>query len=428
MSAAALEPAETAPLAIAPEESPERPCTPPLPSAPAQDCNLPKSGEVEPQGGSVILIDPTTNEIIGTLTPASPGEEGTRDQEVSESDTDTLRGHDITGSAVAVGEEGPKRRDPTYSYRLSISDLSLRTFAGAPSTITEQGGTSLPTAAEGGGGGTPAERIQRGMRSSWMTDDASFWTARGTLRFEGPVGEEGSGKDREVVVAYVKTDTPLNDLFPPYIPSPRIPRTPRTTVPHSTLRTHSSTLTTSTDSPFPSRILHLFPRLSTLPRGGSGGVAGSGLPSSVTQGISWPSAIDMDPASLAAAASSHAEAAFWRLVMPGISGVYGWTGVLGQAYEQLTAYLPLPSLQTSTQTSNAPLLIDSSVPGSAHTPGLYSDETIYTLRMPPPTGTEGDGPDLGPTIRPVWVKKRAALPVFEDKQEGWGRENRGIRI
>lgn len=44
--------------------------------------------------------------------------------------------------------------------------------------------------------------------------------------------------------------------------------------------------------------------------------------------------MELDPASIFANAGSQAEKAFWRLVMPGISGIYGWTGALGQAYEQ----------------------------------------------------------------------------------------------
>ena len=64
-----------------------------------------------------------------------------------------------------------------------------------------------------------------------MTDDASFWTARGTLRFEGPVGEEGSGKDREVVVAYVKTDTPVSSHLTDSVLGPKLTQTAKRPLP-----------------------------------------------------------------------------------------------------------------------------------------------------------------------------------------------------
>jgi hypothetical protein len=67
---------------------------------------------------------------------------------------------------------------------------------------------------------------------------------------------------------------------------------------------------------------------------------------------------------------------------------------------------------------------------------LYAQETLYTLRMPLPKvtqseaaatgeGAEAQVSDIGPTVRPVWVKKRSAMPEFETRSEdrmAWGRE------
>jgi hypothetical protein len=95
--------------------------------------------------------------------------------------------------------------------------------------------------------------------------------------------------------------------------------------------------------------------------------------------------------------------------------------------DSLAAYLPIPSLVSAQNSAldPTPLLIDSSESSHTdhpHESRLYAEETVYTLRMPPTLGT-ASGCDLGPTVRPVWVKKRAALPVFVEKAEpGWRRE------
>jgi hypothetical protein len=53
---------------------------------------------------------------------------------------------------------------------------------------------------------------------------------------------------------------------------------------------------------------------------------------------------------------------------------------------------------------------------------LYSEETVYTFRIPlsldlKQRGGEGLGADIGPTVRPVMVKKRAGLPAFGNESE-----------
>ncbi len=74
---------------------------------------------------------------------------------------------------------------------------------------------------------------------------------------------------------------------------------------------------------------------------------------------------------------------------------------------------------------------------------LYADETIWTLRLPAApseesAGETGGGVDLGPTVRPVFVKKRAGLrDVWTEQgkaaatttggEVGWGREI-GMRV
>lgn len=176
----------------------------------------PKTTMDDSQGGSIILIDPTTSGIIGTLTPASPSPEteGKSDDQVAHP---TPQESGPTEGGDEILTPTPQRRDPTYSYRLSISDLSLRTFAGA-SADAEQSSQYPPASVMGTPSGatrTDAKLKDRKsqLRSSWMTDDASFWTARGTLRLDGPV-EAGEEREREVVVAYVKTDTSVSPYFP----------------------------------------------------------------------------------------------------------------------------------------------------------------------------------------------------------------------
>jgi hypothetical protein len=181
----------------------------------------PSSGEVT--GGSIILIDPATSGIIGTLTPASPDGADNSDRLTGDSVQSEATAFGIPASLIS-GDSGdgshPDRRVPTYSCRLSISDLSLRTFAdpGAlhpgdseytypPDTVAGDPGSLPATHTEvfDGNGRNPL------LRSSFMTDDASFWTARGTLRLDdGTAGAGGAEREREVVVAYIQTDTPVS--------------------------------------------------------------------------------------------------------------------------------------------------------------------------------------------------------------------------
>lgn len=99
--------------------------------------------------------------------------------------------------------------------------------------------------------------------------------------------------------------------------------------------------------------------------------------------------------------------------------------------DRLSAYWP----RLSEAVTAAPLFIDTAAAPDESGPGmqttnLYSEETIYTLRLPPvapPEKTNGSagesgGIDIGPTVKPVWVRKRAALPVFETQDIGWGRD------
>lgn len=156
------------------------------------------------ESGSIVLIDSMTNGIIGTLTPASPETIGRSpsslsDKQANETDIEaTLTPFDGSGTG-----DKQDRRDSTYTYRLSKSDVSLRTYK--PDSRTDEG---LPVVSAAGSPVHTQNNMEtddrRGRtRRSWMTDDASFWTARGTLRMDEG-GREG--REREVMVAFVKAD------------------------------------------------------------------------------------------------------------------------------------------------------------------------------------------------------------------------------
>lgn len=193
----------------------ERPRTPDQKAAAVADIN---TNPEQIAGGSIILIDPSTNGIIGTLTPASPdgalaGDLDPAAIEVSGAEINLVEGVGI-----------PNRRDPTYSYRLSISDVSLRTVLNSAGTADEdtegvQKVFETPHKAfKAVGGDIGGKDRKSAVRSSYMTDDASFWTARGTLRCDSPISGTGQEREREVVVAYVKTDTPVSIIYPMFPP------------------------------------------------------------------------------------------------------------------------------------------------------------------------------------------------------------------
>lgn len=159
-------------------------------------------------GGSMVLIDPMTSGIIGTLTPASP-------EAIVKTPSSTFnnRSDKTDGDATVPTSDGAAlrdkldRRDSTYTYRLSISDVSLRTYR--PGQGSDDGLPHLATSSLVCEPIDPVtEQMRHGsddsrMRSSWMTDETSFWTARGTLKMDEGGAE---GKEREVVVAFVKAD------------------------------------------------------------------------------------------------------------------------------------------------------------------------------------------------------------------------------
>lgn len=64
-------------------------------------------------------------------------------------------------------------------------------------------------------------------------------------------------------------------------------------------------------------------------------------------------------------------------------------------------------------------------PETVHQPGLYADETVYTLRLPAESAKELDKLDLGNTARPILVRKRGGLPSWDPKLDegmGWGKD------
>lgn len=205
----------------------------------------------ENEEGSIVLIDPKSGAVVGTLLPNAP--EATVDGLPRQTDVDTsstIHGNSTTTSSIIPTEPSPSRQGRySYTYRLSLSDVSLRTVKVATDTAHAHGdgngqgdGPGRRVASNGSQltatHNTPPEPTPtlpgHRMRSSWMTDDASFWTARGTLRSEmildrdgdGAVesatsetsemerGGRGSGEDREVILAYVRSGSPVSRFFP----------------------------------------------------------------------------------------------------------------------------------------------------------------------------------------------------------------------
>ena len=68
---------------------------------------------------------------------------------------------------------------------------------------------------------------------------------------------------------------------------------------------------------------------------------------------------------------------------------------------------------------------------SSHRPArTYACETVYTLRMPVPAEELETKLDLENTVRPIVVRKRAGMPMWNDESggmmEAW--DLRGMRV
>nr|XP_031859731.1 uncharacterized protein CI109_004803 [Kwoniella shandongensis]KAA5526803.1 hypothetical protein CI109_004803 [Kwoniella shandongensis] len=240
-------------------------------------------------------------------------------------------------------------------------------------------------------------------------DEGSFWTARGTLRsVVAPQVRDADGDDMALEAEVVKEEEVLvliHELAKRSKPSSQHPIfvSDDNDDSFAATETETSSLWTYGETPMPSRVLYLFhppPRLSHTPL--------------------FSGAITLDPWSWLDKGREQIEKAFWGLIMPSVSGLVGMGEFLGAT---------VPSLMTlnPAQTSLPLALGDAS--SDLDRPHLYSQETIYTLRLPVQSDVEGKEGEinLGPTVRPVLVKKRAGMPTWSDRDDGmraemgWGR-------
>ncbi|EIW71715.1 hypothetical protein TREMEDRAFT_60631 [Tremella mesenterica DSM 1558] len=137
-------------------------------------------------------------------------------------------------------------------------------------------------------------------------------------------------------------------------------------------------------SPMPSRILYIFHPLPATPL-------------SQTH-------VELD--GMMKQVKNHAGEAFWRMIGPSLTGM----GVMVNAFEGVVSGLGNMFISPTT-----PSPVE-----TPHIPKVYACETVYTLRMPQSETTKDDGNlDLGNTIRPVFVKKRGAIPDWENTEGRW---------
>lgn len=160
------------------------------------------NGDRRPESqGSIVLLDPATSSIIGTLRPESAG--------VHDSQDNIFNTLDVQRDADPAI---PPRRSPTYSYRLSLSDVSLRTFNNLQTGFGTGGtlGGSVGLGEAGDVEGESWDDNHRQMRRSSMADEGSFWTARGTLHSSGSGTAEAV--ERKVIVAYIQADASVSRM------------------------------------------------------------------------------------------------------------------------------------------------------------------------------------------------------------------------
>jgi hypothetical protein len=323
-----------------------------------------------------------------------------------------------------------------------------------------------------------------------MTDDQSFWTARGTLRVPPDEGATGEEMERDVLVAYmpdggdmeevsgvrfgaklpgqeaqVYAETPnrTRQSMEPMVTSQPAQRgttgfaggstgsTSTTPLPLLLLFNHPHPPPTSTYRHPPSSPPALSPRdVPTKP-----GNSSSSTDRSAESAESARYALVLG-SHLLGSAQRHAEKAFWGVLMPSLSELVGWGEALQGAlvsyvsidyptsidetlildmHTSVQSYLSLfPSSNVGSGAGVCNDLLEGPAQGHQPRAHLYSDETVYTLRLPAPVWDHMEGDDtgrvsgaveIGPTVRPEFVKKRGALPAWESGVAiggDWGRD------
>ncbi|WVQ96122.1 hypothetical protein IAU59_003224 [Kwoniella sp. CBS 9459] len=312
------------------------------------------------------------------------------------------------------------------------------------------------------------------------TDDneGSFFTARGTVRSIKPKsadhahddqGEEVEEKE-VLVLVHERGQSTSNQMS----------STSNTPASHSQEWSYG-------ESPYPSRVLYLFHPPSSSATNNETSLINP-LSLSLTS-LSGAGNVNLDAWSWLDSAKESLECAFWGILMPSVSGVMGVSEKVSSGLATFITLLPVPATlaiegsvawqaSTSVKTEaeeiprtwardatykfrasaslrGSPVSSPHSSPtkhraalpgigignGSAdhppnpmmkYTPRLYDQETLYTLRFAPTPALNGEnvGPDsgLGPTMKPVHVKKRASLPWHSEQQRGWDDGKREIGL
>ncbi|WWC65698.1 uncharacterized protein I303_108319 [Kwoniella dejecticola CBS 10117] len=304
----------------------------------------------------------------------------------------------------------------SYDARISIGDMSLHTVQ--PTTLTKPQQKRLQEMIRGLMKSTKSIKNDHSS-DPWadgLTDDGgSFFTAKGTIRSLRPkVNDKGIEEDEEVdeeVLILVRE--PIKSTL-----------SKKTNDGHEQEWSYGET-------PMPSRVLYLF----HPPKGPSTNFLAS--------------SVNLIPWTWLESARDRLERAFWGILMPSVSGVVGVTEKVGHSFANIINVLPSPATlqlegsvawqtstsvqhpedpepeiknKSSTYSFSASASLRKEFQAKKH---LYDQETLYTLRIPPrETGNGDDEIDIGPTAKPVHVRKRAAIPWDHDdaRQDlGWGR-------
>ena len=238
----------------------------------------------------------------------------------------------------ATTDDHDVRRHPTYTFRLSIDDMSLRTLplADLPTNIPGTASSTVPSVydtanghASGGTWRTPfslpaspgGEDDQRLNAMTTETEDGSFFTARGTMRswIEG-LGEDRAAAAEEVVVIWHTPRATSASTSPPaaltpadetHIPAegegdttlvePEVATSPVWEWKH---RLASDTVRSDDATPLPSRILYILHP-----------------PATPRTPIEDPPSSPVQVLDILKQTRDQAESAFWRMFMPPLAGL-----------------------------------------------------------------------------------------------------------
>ncbi|WWC95551.1 hypothetical protein V866_002416 [Kwoniella sp. B9012] len=326
-------------------------------------------------------------------------------------------------SSVVPPPSYHSRPAPSYDARISLGDMSLHSLT--PTTLTKPQQKRLQEMIRGSMISTKEDKIH--SSDPWvdgLTDDGgSFFTAKGTIRSLKPKKND-KGQDQE---EHEEVDEDILVLV-------RQPGKGESTM--SQQSNHEREWTYG-ETPMPSRVLYLF------------------HPPKSPQAKYIPTNVSLNPWAWVEAARESLERAFWGILMPSVSGVVGVTEKVGHGFANMIHILPSPATlslegsvawstsstvqrpedpkpeikrRNSTYSFSASASLRKEFQAKRH---LYDQETLYTLRMPPTEAREQNGEggiDIGPTAKPVHVKKRAGIPWNDTKmvddgrhELGWGR-------